>query len=285
MREDGALLWSRADRPSRLVAEISRDSGLPARRHRPGAGRDATLRPHRRDQPQPAALRHRPPLPDPRGRPRRPPALQRGGHRPAADRARSRRRRPLPVVRRHRRAGLGRQPGPRRLPDRRRDARAPPPTSSSAAATTSTPTARSSSPCRCPTARTWRNLTTPEKSKVAETLDEFRGQFRYNLLADNWRAFLAETAQVIAVGRPRGHQQLVPGRDPATTPGTPRSGSTCSRPGPHRAFHEYLPVAPISPDPEGRVYRVIQYGPLLDVFVLDMRTHKDPNTANRETDR
>ena len=51
-----------------------------------------------------------------------------------------------------------------------------------------------------------------------------------------------------------------------------------------QAFHEYFPVARISPDPDGRVYRVIHYGPLLDLFVLDMRTHKDPNTANRETD-
>lgn len=33
-----------------------------------------------------------------------------------------------------------------------------------------------------PDGSTWRNITTEEKSKVAETLAEFRGNFRYNLL-------------------------------------------------------------------------------------------------------
>jgi alkaline phosphatase D len=43
---------------------------------------------------------------------------------------------------------------------------------------------------------TWRNLVIPEKTKVAETLDEFRGQYKYNMLADNWRDFLARTPQL-----------------------------------------------------------------------------------------
>jgi alkaline phosphatase D len=33
-------------------------------------------------------------------------------------------------------------------------------------------------------------------------------------------------------------------------------------------------------DPHGRIYRVIHYGPLLDVFVLDMRTNKNANSPN-----
>jgi alkaline phosphatase D len=36
-----------------------------------------------------------------------------------------------------------------------------------------------------PGGRTWRNIVTPAKSKVAETLDDFRGAFAYNLLDDN----------------------------------------------------------------------------------------------------
>src|SRR5690349_17685165 len=42
-----------------------------------------------------------------------------------------------------------------------------------------------------PGGRTWRNLVTAAKSKVAETLDEFRGQFAYNLLDANLRDFAA----------------------------------------------------------------------------------------------
>ncbi len=44
--------------------------------------------------------------------------------------------------------------------------------------------------------KVWRNLVTPEKSKVAETLDEFRGNYKYNLLDDNVRRFNAEVPQV-----------------------------------------------------------------------------------------
>lgn len=35
---------------------------------------------------------------------------------------------------------------------------------------------------------------------------------------------------------------------------------------------------------QGRIYRRISYGPLLDVFVLDMRTFKDPNGPNTYAD-
>jgi alkaline phosphatase D len=37
----------------------------------------------------------------------------------------------------------------------------------------------------------WTNLVTEEKSKPAETLAEFRGQYKYNLLDQNVRAFNA----------------------------------------------------------------------------------------------
>jgi alkaline phosphatase D len=34
---------------------------------------------------------------------------------------------------------------------------------------------------------------------------------------------------------------------------------------------------------DGRVYRSLTYGPHVEVFVLDMRSHRDPNGANLET--
>jgi alkaline phosphatase D len=42
----------------------------------------------------------------------------------------------------------------------------------------------------------WRNLVSEEKSKVAETLDEFRGNYRYNLMDTNRRRFNAEVPQI-----------------------------------------------------------------------------------------
>ncbi len=47
-----------------------------------------------------------------------------------------------------------------------------------------------------PDGTTWKNTLTDEKSKVAETLEEYRGQFKYNLLDENLRAFLANVPMV-----------------------------------------------------------------------------------------
>ncbi|WP_211303337.1 alkaline phosphatase D family protein, partial [Streptomyces milbemycinicus] len=48
-----------------------------------------------------------------------------------------------------------------------------------------------------PDGRTWRNITTEEKSKVAETLAEYRGNFRYNLLDANLRRFNAQVPTIV----------------------------------------------------------------------------------------
>ena len=45
---------------------------------------------------------------------------------------------------------------------------------------------------KLPDNKVWKNLTVPEKAKVAETLDEFRAAHKYNFLDDNVRAFNAE---------------------------------------------------------------------------------------------
>src|SRR3981081_2932296 len=42
---------------------------------------------------------------------------------------------------------------------------------------------------KLPDGKIWKNLTIPEKAKVAETLDEFRAAHKYNLLADHGRDF------------------------------------------------------------------------------------------------
>lgn len=135
-----------------------------------------------------------------------------------------------------------------------------------------------------PDGRVWRNLVTEEKSAVAQTLDQYRGQYRYNLLADNWRAFLGETAQVTQWDDHEVLNNWYPGQVLEGRAGFPdgtRVDVLAARA--RRAFHEYVPVSPTSPDRAGRVYRKLSYGPLMDLFVLDMRTHKDPNTTDRET--
>jgi alkaline phosphatase D len=48
----------------------------------------------------------------------------------------------------------------------------------------------------------------------------------------------------------------------------------------HQAYHEWVPI----PSATGPVYRKISHGPLLDIFILDMRTFKDPNDADTYAD-
>src|SRR5262249_17721983 len=50
-----------------------------------------------------------------------------------------------------------------------------------------------------------------------------------------------------------------------------------------RAFLEYAPLRPFDIRESQRVYRRYSYGPLLELFVLDMRSYRGPNSANLET--
>jgi alkaline phosphatase D len=45
---------------------------------------------------------------------------------------------------------------------------------------------------KLPNGETWRNVVTEEKSKVATSLDDYRGNYKYNLLDANLRDFNAE---------------------------------------------------------------------------------------------
>jgi alkaline phosphatase D len=51
-----------------------------------------------------------------------------------------------------------------------------------------------------------------------------------------------------------------------------------------RAFLENAPMRWHGADESERVYRKVAYGPLLDVFVLDMRSYRGPNGYNRQTE-
>ncbi|MEP7127048.1 MAG: alkaline phosphatase D family protein, partial [Byssovorax sp.] len=125
----------------------------------------------------------------------------------------------------------------------------------------------------------WTNLTTPEKSKVAETLAEFRGNFAYNLLDRNVRRFNAEVPSLVMWDDHETHDNWFPGelfdRDPRYTE---KRADVLSAHG-HRAMFEYTPIRP-SPAEAGRVYRGFHRGPSLDVILLDERTYKGPNSDN-----
>jgi alkaline phosphatase D len=128
-----------------------------------------------------------------------------------------------------------------------------------------------------PDGRTWRNIVTPEKSKVAETLPEYRGQFSYNLLDANLKRFLAEVPQLNQWDDHEVLNNWYPGEVLDDARYTERRVDVLAARA-RQAFFEWTPLS------AGPVYRKHAYGPLLDVFKLDMRTYKDPNDGDTYAD-
>ncbi|MEQ9815699.1 MAG: alkaline phosphatase D family protein [Azospirillaceae bacterium] len=127
----------------------------------------------------------------------------------------------------------------------------------------------------------WRNLMTEEKSKVAETLAEFRGNFKYNLLDENLRAFNAAVPMFAQWDDHEVTNNWFPGRmldsdDRYTVKSASLLAARAAR-----AFHEYVPIRPNADEP-ARVYRKIAYGPSLDIFMIDLRSYRGVNGDGME---
>ena len=129
--------------------------------------------------------------------------------------------------------------------------------------------------------RVWRNIVTPEKSKVAETLDEFRGNHRYNLLDEHVRRFNASISQFVIWDDHEVLNNWYPRRSSAPTCLTP-STAWRSAARAERAFQEYTLMRFNPADPE-RIYRATRFGPLVDIFGFDMRSFRGANSRNRQT--
>ena len=120
-------------------------------------------------------------------------------------------------------------------------------------------------------------------AKVAETLDEFRGRYRYNLLDENVRRFNAEVPQIWQwddhevdnnwsdakdlSGDPRYTEKNVPLLIARGAQGLPRVRAD--------AAVRRARVAAGLPQ--------LQLRPVLELFVVDMRSYRGPNTANLQT--
>src|SRR5262245_52315269 len=126
----------------------------------------------------------------------------------------------------------------------------------------------------------WKNTVTEPKSKVAETLAEFRGNFAYNYLDEHFRRLNAELPVLAQWDDHETHNNWFPGQTLEDDRYAVKSADLLAARA-KRAFFDYLPVRPDAIDPE-RVYRTVRYGPSLEVFVLDQRSYRGPNTANRQ---
>ena len=113
--------------------------------------------------------------------------------------------------------------------------------------------------------------------KVAESLEEYWGRWKYNLLDEHVRAFNAEVPTFFQWDDHEVVNNWSMAKDlTADDRYTEKSVMTlAARAG--TAFHEMTPIRH-TPEEPGRVYRKLAYGPSLEVFFLDLRSYRGPNT-------
>ncbi len=128
----------------------------------------------------------------------------------------------------------------------------------------------------------WKNVVTEAKSKAAETLDEYRGNYQYNLTDEHMRRFNAEVPQVVIWDDHEVRDNWYLERDLSKDVRYGVKSVPLLAARARRAFFEYNPVPVVGDDLE-RIDRAIAYGPSVEIFALDMRSYRGPNSENRQT--
>jgi alkaline phosphatase D len=127
----------------------------------------------------------------------------------------------------------------------------------------------------------WRNVTTAEKSRVAETLDDFRGNYAYNQLDENRLRFAAQVPFLVQWDDHEVRNNWYSGQIFEDDRYRVKQASVLAARG-RRALFDYNPIRRNGADP-ARIYRRIAQGPLLDIFLLDERSYRGPNGSNRSS--
>lgn len=128
-----------------------------------------------------------------------------------------------------------------------------------------------------PDGAVWTNVVLIDaKRKVAETLPEFRDQWKYNMLDEHVRALSAVVPTFFAWDDHDVVDNWSPSKDLRADARYTEKSVALLAARAARAFHEMTPIRFQSAEPD-RVYRKIAYGPMLDVFFLDLRSYRGPN--------
>ncbi|WP_422368914.1 alkaline phosphatase D family protein [Pelagibius sp.] len=127
----------------------------------------------------------------------------------------------------------------------------------------------------------WKNVMIEEKAKVAETLAEFRGNYKYNLMDENVKRFNAEVPMLAQWDDHEVVNNWYPGEMLISDDRYKVKSASLLASRANKAFLEYMPIRQHPSDRE-RIYRKIPYGPMLDIFFLDLRSYRGPNSANNQ---
>lgn len=130
----------------------------------------------------------------------------------------------------------------------------------------------------------WKNVVTEEVSKVAETLQEFRGRYQYNLLDANVRRMAAEVPQIWQWDDHEVTNNWSDSKDISADERYREKNVPLLVARGTKAWLEYSPMRRSSDREVERVYRHLPQGPLMDLFVLDMRSYRGPNSANLQAE-
>ena len=127
----------------------------------------------------------------------------------------------------------------------------------------------------------WRNVTAPAKQKVAETLDEFRGNYAYYLSDAHARTFNAAVPNLAQWDDHDVLNNWTPAMTLENNPAYTDKSIGRLAANARRALFDYLPIRTNVDDPE-RIYRAYRYGPLAEIFVLDQRSYRAANSTNQQ---
>ena len=124
---------------------------------------------------------------------------------------------------------------------------------------------------------TWKNvIVTDEKRDVARTLDDYRGQWKYNLLDRHLRDFNAGCPTFFQWDDHEVLNNWSASTDLSDDPRYPEKSVSLYAARARRAFEEMTPIR-YQPREPGAIYRVVNYGPLVDIFFLDLRSYRSAN--------
>jgi alkaline phosphatase D len=129
----------------------------------------------------------------------------------------------------------------------------------------------------------WRNIVTESKSKIAQDLADYRGNHLYNFQDEHVKRFASEVSQIVLWDDHEVRDNWYPTqRLDADARYAVKSVALLAARG-KQAFLEYKPLR-LDPIEAERIYRSWHYGPLVEIFALDMRTYRGANSANVQSE-
>lgn len=129
----------------------------------------------------------------------------------------------------------------------------------------------------------WKNLVTPAKARVAESVQDFRENYYYNYLDTHMREFHAQVPVYYQWDDHEVINNWYPGEVREDDRYSEKNISVLAARS-KQAMFDCNPLKPHPEDPQ-RIYRAINRGPLLDLFFLDLRSYRGPNSRNRQTEQ